>query len=192
MTVRFNVAEKPKADVERVTRRGGPRGVAAPGAPAAADAREGFENDEAAARHYVAQVFGQDPRPRVRALTAPERPEVVPDLRLSTVNDERLTSTRLLRFEQLQSAVPIFGSNVVVQIGPDRRLVSVDAQVADVAAVSPIAKITPDQALDAIAGLTGSSRAQLHPEAPTLTFFHDDAKNNWHLAWFFKKVPAAP
>jgi hypothetical protein len=112
----------------------------------------------------------------------------------SLLGHQPLTKTRLVRFEQTKSAVPIFGSQVVVELGADRQLVSVDSEVARIKEVSPIASVTPEQALEKIAKLTGTKldADTLGLEAPRLTFFHDDKKKVWHLAWFFQKVPAAP
>jgi bacillolysin/neutral peptidase B len=90
--------------------------------------------------------------------------------------------------------VPIFGSQVVVELDANRQLVSVDAELARIKDVSAIASITPEEALQKIAKLTGAEldADKLGLEAPRLMFFHDDKNNAWHLAWFVQKVPAAP
>jgi hypothetical protein len=58
-----------------------------------------FDDDEAAARFYVGKVMEQDRRSGVRGLTAPGRPEVVPDMRLRAVQRQPLTKTRLVAFD---------------------------------------------------------------------------------------------
>jgi bacillolysin len=193
MSVRYHVGGKTNEELASVTDQ--PRVVRSV-APAGdiPTPKTQFDDDEAAARFYVGKVMEQDSRPAVRGLTAPDRPEVVPDMRLKAKQHQPLTKTRLVTFEQTKLSVPIFGSQVVVELDADQQLVSVDAEVARIKEVSAIASITPEEALDKIAKLTGAKldADELGLEAPRLMFFHDDKKKDWHLAWFFQKVPAAP
>ncbi|MEO6027709.1 MAG: M4 family metallopeptidase [Candidatus Binatia bacterium] len=193
--IRFTASEQTPDVMAATTSRGMVAGAAAPAQPAnaataAPDAR--FQNDEAAARFYASRVFERDARPGVRSLTAPESPAVVPGLRVARVKDDGLSRTRFVQFEQTQSAVPIFGSNVIVEMHDDRSLVGVNGQVADAPNVSPIATITPERGLAAIAALTNTAVASLQDNAPTLTYYQDEATSAWHLAWFYRKVPAVP
>jgi Zn-dependent metalloprotease len=152
-----------------------------------------FNNDEAAARFYLTQVFARDNRPRVRGLAAPDQPEAVPDMRLVRAQDSPLTSTRLVTFEQTQARIPIFGSLARVELSRDRQLVALDAEVTSVEGVSPAPSISPADALQSIAKLTEVEPASLGSVEPAeLTFYHDEDKDTWHLTYFFKNVPAAP
>ena len=190
-TLRFHVAEKGEEDLRAVgTRSLTLRGV---GRPRPLAGELGFNNDEAAARFYLGQVLGQDSRPTVRGLTAPDRAEVVPDLRFLSTQDSPLTRTRVVRFDQTQASIPIFGSHVVVELDQTRELVAVDAELAEIRGVAPVATLSPAQALESIAQLIGITAGALaESDPPELTFYHDDDKDSWHLAYFFKKVPAAP
>ena len=130
--VRFHAAEKlPSASARRgfspAAFRGEPSG-----------ATQGFNDDESAARFYVERLFQQDERPGLRGLTAPERPEIVPDLQLVSRKEMPQSATTLMRFNQTKAAIPIFGSNVVVELDKNRELVSLDADVAEVGNVSPL------------------------------------------------------
>lgn len=189
--VRFHVSEKGDEELRSI----GVRSLAlrGPGQPRPrSDIDLSFNNDEAAARFYVNEILRQDSRPSVRGVTAPDRAEVVPDLRFVATQEVPLTKTRLVRFQQTREWIPIFGSRAVVELDENRELVSVDADVAEVEGVSAVATVSPRQALESIA-----ARADVAPELlagtqpPELTFYHDD-KGCWHLAYFFKKVPAAP
>ena len=191
LNVRYHVAEKTEKELQPVMAHPrAMRGAAAPGRAAVPNTQ--FESDEAAARFFLGKVLEQDKRPIVRGLTAPQRPELVPDMRLQSVQNSNLTKTRLVRFEQTQSAIPVFGSQVVVELDADRKLVAVDAELARIQQISPLASITPQEAVQSIAKLTKASLNNVSLEAPSLTLFHDNKKDAWHLAWSVRKVPAAP
>src|SRR5881227_611156 len=73
--------------------------------PAPAEARAlpfvTFHNDEAAARHYLDALWsGQGDLPALAAATAPDRPEVMPDLRMASVQESPITNTRVIHFDQ--------------------------------------------------------------------------------------------
>jgi bacillolysin/neutral peptidase B len=101
--------------------------------------------------------------------------------------------TTLVRFVQTARSIPIFGSRAVVELDRDNDLVAVDASLADVQGVPHITALSATEALRRIADHSGAKIEQLqNVNAPELTFFHDDEKEKWHLAWFFESVPAAP
>jgi bacillolysin len=173
----------------------GPRGVAARPRGLrgiASPSVESAPNQESAARMYLsAMLGGQDQSPSVRGLSAPERPELVPDLRLRDTHTLRDTS--LVRFVQTKRSIPIFGSRAVVELDANNQLIAVDAALADVKNVSHIPALSVADALACIARLTGIKSEDLqHVDAPELYFFHDDKNDKWHLAYFFQNVPAAP
>lgn len=154
----------------------------------------GFSSDEAAARSYLETIMQHDNRPVMRSLSSPMSPEVVPNLKIVSVQDIPQTKTRLVRFEQTQSRIPIFGSMAVVELDRNRKLVSVDAELAKVSSISPLTNISATDAVKAIATLAQMDPAQLqHIDAPELTyFFLDTPPASWHLAYFVKNVPAVP
>ncbi len=72
----------------------------------------------------------------------------MPDLRLEASSESPLTGTRLVKFSQTNRSIPIFGTRAVVEIdATDRSLVAMDADLADVPDVSPLASISPDTSL---------------------------------------------
>ncbi len=130
-----------------------------------------FNNDEVAARHYVSRIFERDSRPVVRGLTAPDRAEVVPDLKFVGVQSMPLTKTRLVRFDQTKSSIPIFGSRIAVELDESRGLVSMDAELADVRQVAPVATFSPAQALQSLAKFAAVRADSLKDaQPPELTF----------------------
>lgn len=192
MKVRFNVTEKDDDELWDVGTRGlAQRGV---GRSLEADNRLAhFNNDESAARYYLRKVLAHDDRPAVRGLRSEDDTQATKDAHLVEVQEQQLTKTSLVRFEQTRDSIPIFGSQLVVELDQNRELVSLTGGVADIKGVPPVASLSPVDALKRISALTGVDEELLgQVQPPELTFFHDDEKDSWHLAYFFKKVPAAP
>lgn len=157
------------------------------------DSGRSFTTDEAAARFYVGQVLSRDERPRVRTLSAPERPAVMPDLRLRATQQVPSSSDRLVTFDQTASSIPIFGSRVVVQLSRERELVNLGGDMAVIGDVSPVAALSPADALGRIAKLAEISPSSFDKvPPPTLTFYCDQDQESWHLAYLCTHVPAAP
>ncbi len=149
-----------------------------------------FNSDEAAARFYLEQLFHRDDRPGVRGLVAPERPQVVPDLRLVETHDLPSAGTRVLRFQQHVVECPVFGTRAQVELDDDRKARSVGAELADIGEAPRVATISPKDAFARLAAHLKLSPDDLATVAPpTLTFFEDEAKGRWHLAYLFVGVP---
>jgi Zn-dependent metalloprotease len=189
-SVRYHVEDEILAQTKAVT--GPARSVRRGAGPIALAGRN---NDESAARHYLAQVLDRDPRPAVRSLSAPERPEVVPDMRLEDIKEQPLTKTRLVRFGQTRLTVPIFGSRAVVELNQKRGCVSVSAQLSQVDNVAPVPSLSQKDALAKIAELTKVKPVALQKQVrqpAQITYFHDARDGSWHLAYHFKDISALP
>ena len=152
MSVRYHVSDLTDEEVSTRTHRTIPLpGDEQPPEPS-------FQSDETAARFFLDRALDLDDRKDMRDLRAPHRPELVPDLSLESVHEQPLTGTRLVRFQQRLSAIPVFGSQAIVELTEDRQLVSLDAEVAspgDLGKVSAMPSLGPAQALGVIAQLTG-------------------------------------
>ncbi len=145
-----------------------------------------------AARYHLNRIFEQDRRPDVRGLAAPEDPGVVPSLQFVAVHPEPKTETRTVHFVQMQSSIPVFGSKVVVELGPNQELVSVNGELGDLSDSTPFTDLSAAQALEKIAQFTGRKADALGTsEAPPLNFYKDD-DGTWRLVYLFRRVPAAP
>jgi len=152
-----------------------------------------FSTAEAAARFHLGQALSRDRRPRMRGLASPERPQVMPEVRMRDTQQVPSSTDTLVTFDQTVSSIPIFGSRVAVQIDEHRELVHIGGDMAHVEEVSPVATVSPADALARIATLTHVDPGRLKDVAPpTLTFFHDDDSGTWHLAYLCTNVPAAP
>lgn len=184
MQVRFHVDEN--SDTERGAALEARRGIR----PAAERPR--FLNDESAARFFLGGLLENESRVGLRGIAAPERPAVVPDLRLQQVQESPLTDTRIVSFDQVRTAIPIFGTRAIVELDQNRNLIGVNAHLTEIPDVSAVATLSPAEALSRIEGASGT---QIDPDAvtpPHLTFFQREEDETWHLAYLFRKLPATP
>jgi bacillolysin len=185
---RYHVGEMKEEAVERPIFRG-VRSLS----PEDADIDAGFDNDEAAARFHLSKLLSADDRSAVRGVTAPDRVELVPALRLTDAQEFPQTRTRLLRFQQTHVTVPIFGSRAVCELNDRRGLVSAQGEIAEIDAVSPQPSLLPQDAVKGIEKLVGAPEGSITDwQPPELNFFHDPDGGEWHLVYHFMKVPAAP
>lgn len=151
-------------------------------------------NDETAARHYAETALASAGAESLEALIAPERAELVPDLRMVDARESPLTDTRRVDFTQTRHSVPIFGTKAVVEIDrSDRRFVSMDATLTEPPDVSPVAAVSPREAMQAIAAFSGVELAKLSlQQAPELNYFLDEKNERWRLVYYFRNLNAKP
>ena len=169
-------------------------GIGAETPAEAADAVENltFHNDESAARHYLDALWRPETAGPLFEITAPESAAMVPDLRLGAVQESPTTQTRLMHFDQRVNNVRVLGAKAVVELSPDRGLVSVDAQIAESPGVSPVASLSAKEALEKVAKKAGVAVEALGDvSAPSLTYYKDD-ESGWHLVYEVRHIPAAP
>ncbi len=188
-SIHFNVAGESDDNIQAA----GSRPLALRAGPSRAAAASSFDDDEAAARFYLSNIFARDQRSGVRGLTAPHNPQVVPDLELRDSQRSPLTNTSIVRFVQTKSSIPVFGSRAIVEMDSKRELLAVDAELATVEGVAPITGIAELQALKNIAAAAQVPVESLtNTDAPKTTFYRDEDKGIWHLAYYFRNIPAAP
>jgi Zn-dependent metalloprotease len=135
-----------------------------------------------AARHYLERALAQAGMVSFDGTGGPE-------VAVRAVQPSRLTDTEVVRFAQSHRQVPVFGSQLVVEVDRAGKLVGVDAEVAEVDA-SPVPTLDAAAACARVAALGGAAELAVPP--PTLTFFRDDDDDRWHLAWWVREVPFAP
>jgi bacillolysin len=160
-------------------------------APPDADVDPSFTSDEAAARFHLSRLLAEDRRPAVRGVTAPERAERVPDLRVVDIKDQPGVPTKLVRFEQTQENIPVFGAHAVCELTEERGFVSASGRVGRVEGVSSFPTVSQEEARDSIARFTRVEPDTLRNIAPAKLNFFEDEKSAWHLVWLFEDVPAA-
>ncbi|WP_250036425.1 M4 family metallopeptidase [Paractinoplanes maris] len=162
------------------------------GAQSLEGATRRFGSDETAARHYLDELLQRDERPTARAIAEPERPELVPGLVVEAQRDLGPLGTHQVRFTQSYQDIPVFGAAAVVELTPDRRLVSVNAELGEVTGVSPVESLSRADALDRVREYTGATIPADAVARGRLMFYQEAESGAWHLAWFLGELPAAP
>ena len=152
----------------------------------------GFNSDEAAARFHLSRLLAADDRPGLRAVTAPERAERVPDLRLQSTQDLQQTKTRLVSFTQTKDDIPIFAAKAVCELDENRALISASGRVGRVTGVSSFPSVSQEEARQAIVAYAGADPSALDDIAPGKLNFYEDDASTWHLVYVFERVPVAP
>lgn len=151
-------------------------------------------SDEHAARYYTEELLKNQDNELLAALTTPESPLLVPDLKLTDTKYSPLTNSNVVSFEQTLKSIPVFGTKAVVELSADTQtLVAFDANLAAPSGVSAVASLSPATALEKLAEFCGVEVKHFdHEEAPLLTFFQEDGGGKWHLAYHFKRMSAPP
>jgi bacillolysin len=144
---------------------------------------------EKAARQYLSEVFRQDQRNEIRALAEDTRNDRTPSFRLLNVQEQPGLNTRIVKFVEMKNSIPIFGSNVVVELGQNRELISINGQLTRVDGVDSIPKISGRDALQSLQEYTNS--VGLRVAEPEKNFYLD-GNSKWRLVYHFRDVPIAP
>ncbi|MEU7898785.1 M4 family metallopeptidase [Nonomuraea sp. NPDC049152] len=183
--MRYHIADDPDAG-GRPRPPGAFTGVA-PGLEAVAPR---FTSNEAAARFYLDHKLAEDASaPGFRAALATESPARVPDLALRSSRQTPASGTTLVRFDQTHARIPIFGSDVLVELDQARELVAMDARLTEVLGAPGAPAIDPSAALARVAEATGAALEEAGTAPPSLTYYLDEA-GTWHLAWHLHGLPA--
>ena len=134
---------------------------------------------------------------------APRARAYAPALEAQSVQSSSLSaghSIQVVSFQQMHRSIPIFGTRATVELDDANNMVAARAKLGRVSGVSPSPDLSPKAALDklfeAVAPLDGEASSKIAKrvaaEPPLLTFFHDRAKDHWHLAYVFSDIPAVP
>ena len=187
----YHAADDAFADRERGARSPASFGAGRGHAASMESASPAFTSNESAARFYLDALLSRDSRPAMRSVVEPERPERVPGLVVKKEEDLKALGTQQVRFTQTHRTVPVFGAGAVVELTGERDLVSVTAQLDEVTGVDPVESLSRAEALDRVAAFTGATIPAEAAVSAKLMYYKDD-QDSWHLAWFFKALPAEP
>jgi Zn-dependent metalloprotease len=144
---------------------------------------------EKAARRYLSELFRQDERHEIRALVEDTSNDRAPSFRLLNIQEQPGLNTRIVKFVETKNSIPIFDSNVVVELGQNRELVSINGQLTKVDDVDSVPKISDRDALQSLQEYTNS--AGLRVAEPEKNFYLD-GNSKWRLVYHFQNVPIAP
>ncbi|MGA9522906.1 MAG: DNA/RNA non-specific endonuclease [Myxococcaceae bacterium] len=150
-----------------------------PGKPAVA-----MLDAETAARRYLAEAFASDRLPSFTSMEIDGQPS---EFRTLGTEALPLKGTTTVKFRQLSRRIPVYGSLVTVELDDDNALISINSALGEPSNVSPVATVSPAQALEVVsraAGYTGTV-----PEiTPRLHYYFDPGKQRWHLAYIAENV----
>jgi Zn-dependent metalloprotease len=97
-----------------------------------------------------------------------------------------LTGTVTVKFRQTVNNIPIYGSLVTVELDKGNRLLGLNSAIGE-PAVSPVAKISPAGAADAV-GKYGTYRKNLRDVVPRQYFYYDADASKWRLVYILEDV----
>jgi Zn-dependent metalloprotease len=143
----------------------------------------GHLDPESAAKRILAHAFASKTMP---ALTAPTVDGIESRFKSLGVETVPLTGTRIVKFRQQVSGIPVFGSLVCVELDENNELVSLNSSMATPNLRSYIARVSPYQALKKIAVIAGYGR-ELPAGTPMLNLYRDNT-GKWHLAYIVEDV----
>ncbi len=150
-----------------------------------------FPPSPATAGRIYLQTYLEDAGSESLARIArPDRPELVPDMRLVSNNEVAPLAARSVVFDQTWKGIPIFGGRVSVDVEANSRsLVSINGQVASAPDQASVPKLSIQSAAARLSEWGGVRQ----PEdiLPKLTWFlAGDEK--WHLCWHYEAVRVTP
>jgi Zn-dependent metalloprotease len=96
-----------------------------------------------------------------------------------------LTGTTIVKFRQTINKIPVYGSLISAELDEENELISLNSSMGDPTAVSPIASVSPADAIRA-----ASKKADAIAPAdsvPRLYYYYSDT-GTWHLAYIIEDV----
>jgi Zn-dependent metalloprotease len=143
---------------------------------------------ESAARLYLKQALDSDSVPGFTALKADG---VESEYRSLGTESIPLTGTTMVKFRQHFNRIPVYGSLVSVELDEKNRLLSIGSSSGQPSKVSPVAKVSPAQALATVEKAPGLKKV-LDGITPLLNYYYDATKSKWRLAYIAQDVPVSP
>lgn len=139
---------------------------------------------ETAARRHLNMVTGAGSQLReLEELINSQKPEY----KYVGVDKIPFTNSQHVKFRQYYNKIPIYGSLVTVELGPDHGFVSINTSIGDPANVDPVAKVSPSEALQKVRKLAGYAKEPLN-EPARLTFYFDQTVSRWRLVYIVEDV----
>ncbi|MDF3886692.1 M4 family metallopeptidase [Cupriavidus basilensis] len=169
--VRAAIAAKPDGPQGR-------RGAAAP-TPAAQD-------PETAAFGYLKRALASTDLPEFSDPLGGDHP--ISEFQRLGTETVPLTNTRTVKFRQTVNKVPIYGSLVTVELDENNQCLAINSSLGAPKSLSPVAKISPLQALAVAAGAAGEKVDALKA-TPRLHYYFDKSKQGWALVYIVENIP---
>lgn len=139
---------------------------------------------ETAARRYMKIMLSVDD---ALASTAEETVEQAPEYKCLGVDRIPFTKSQHVKFRQYHNKIPIYGSLVTVELGPQNDFVSINTSIGDPASVDPVAKLAPGDAIKRVKDIAGYADRPL-TEPARLYFYYDQSVSQWRLVYIIEDV----
>jgi Zn-dependent metalloprotease len=140
---------------------------------------------ETAARRYLDLALGS---PAVSSFTAPVADEVPSEFKSLDTETIPLTGTTMVKFRQYFSKIPVYGSLVTVELDESNKLLGINSALGTPQSVSPVAKISPAEAVKAVKAYPGHTK-DLDKIVPRLNYYFDRVASKWRLVFILEDVP---
>jgi Zn-dependent metalloprotease len=145
----------------------------------------GSIDPETAARRYLDLALGS---PAVKSFTAPVADEVPSEFKSLDTESIPLTGTTMVKFRQYFNKIPVYGSLVSVELDEANKLLGINSALGTPKSVSPVAKISPADAVKAAKAYPGHAK-DLDDVVPRLNYYYDRATSKWRLVFILEDVP---
>ena len=143
---------------------------------------------ETVASRYLRQALASN---QVPSLTAPKPDGVESEFKSLGTETVPLTGTTTVKFRQTVGGIPVFGSLVTVELDDANAMVSLNSSLGTPAGADPVAKVSPADAVKAVAKYPGYDKT-LDGVVPHLSFYFDQAKSKWRLVFILENVLVKP
>lgn len=142
---------------------------------------------ETAATRYLHQALDSK---SVKSFSAPQANGEDSEFKSLGTVTVPLTGTKVVKYRQSYLGIPVYGSLVTVELDDQNELVSLNSSLGQPEGVSPVARISPDDALKAIAKAPGYTK-DLGGIVPHLHFYFDRPNAKWRLVFIAEDVPVS-
>jgi Zn-dependent metalloprotease len=143
---------------------------------------------ETVARRYLEQALQS---PTVPQLTAPKVDDTTSEFKSLGSEALPLTGTTTVKFRQTVNNIPVYGSLVTVELDEGNKLLGINSALGTPKGVSPIAKISAADAVQAVEKYPGHKK-DLQGIVPRLLYYFDKAQSKWRLVFILEDVPVVP
>lgn len=151
-------------------------------------------SQEHAARYFLQTILQEQENDKLRQITTPESPTLVPNMQMTDNRYEPLTQNQVVTFDQTSHSIPIFGSRAVIEIDSDNNtLVALDASLADTPDISPRPNLAWQEALNFLLRRCGrESDMNIVVSPPKLKYYQNEENESWCLIYHFRELPLNP
>lgn len=182
-TLRYIVAEKSAAERAQY-------GVALSFSASSATANE----TAGLAAEYLSRLIENQVQESIFSFGADEP---MPTMEVSSVQRSSLTNSSVVRFKQSAQQIPVFGSDVLVEVDESGSLIGARADIANLQGVAITPTLDAAAALARVESFIQAKPGTLAPDAPPILMLYSDDESasdeaKMHLVWFVASIPFAP